>query len=91
MNPPVPGGVRAVISGPVPGPRHARRGVGGRPAVHPDLADGGVPGGDLVQELGAGDGVLHTLAVTSTASRRPIASVTMLRLRPTVFFPAPAP
>jgi hypothetical protein len=28
-------------------------------AVDPDLADGGVLGGDLVQEPGAGDGVLH--------------------------------
>ncbi|WJY53543.1 hypothetical protein QRN89_29285 [Streptomyces chengbuensis] len=28
-------------------------------AVDPDLADPGVVGGDLVQEPGAGDGVLH--------------------------------
>ncbi|MGX1508300.1 UNVERIFIED_CONTAM: hypothetical protein RKD43_006925 [Streptomyces graminofaciens] len=28
-------------------------------AVHPDLSDPGVVGGDLVQEARAGDGVLH--------------------------------
>ncbi|GAA2966945.1 hypothetical protein GCM10010446_60790 [Streptomyces enissocaesilis] len=61
------------------------------PAVDPHLADAGVVGGNLVEQRGAGDGVLHAVAVTSTARRRPSVSVTMLRLRPTVFFPASTP
>jgi hypothetical protein len=60
-------------------------------AVDPHLADAGVFGGDLVQEPGAGDGVLHIAAVTSAASRRPRVSVTMFRFLPTIFFPASTP
>ncbi|MET9839527.1 hypothetical protein ABZZ01_17260 [Streptomyces virginiae] len=42
-------------------------------AIDPDLADVGVFGGDLVQEPGAGDGVLHlhaAIGVTPLAYRR---------------------
>jgi hypothetical protein len=60
-------------------------------SIDPDRVDGGVVGSDLVEQAGAGDGVLDAAAVTSTASRRPSVSVTMLRFVPTIFLAGPCP
>ncbi|MBT2407050.1 hypothetical protein J7I97_26990 [Streptomyces sp. ISL-87] len=60
-------------------------------AVDPGFAQGGVVGGGLLQEGAADGGILLLAAVTSAASSRPRVSMTMLRLRPTIFMPASMP
>lgn len=61
-------------------------------SIDPDRVDGGVVGSDLVEQAGAGDGVLDAgAAVTSMASRRPSVSATTLRFLPTIFLAGPCP
>ncbi|MGW0656177.1 hypothetical protein ACWD4T_46865 [Streptomyces umbrinus] len=62
-------------------------------AVNPHLADAAMIGGDLVERAGGRPAIesYTPAAVTSTASRSPITSITMFRFLPTIFFTTSVP